>query len=115
MAISEFETKRCEKYVSEYVAKHRPPAHVRNDVDLCYRIEDQNVIIYELRSLWNKPDKKIESMVAKTTYVKKSKTWKVFWHKSDMKWHSYTPVPEVKTLEEFLSLLEADENCCFYG
>lgn len=115
MAISEFETKRCEKYVSEYVEKHRPPAHLRNEVDLCYRIENQSVIIYELRSLWNHADKKIESMVAKTTYIKTSKTWKVFWYKSDMKWHVYTPVPEVNNLEEFLSLLEEDANCCFYG
>ena len=115
MAISEFETKRCEKYVSEYIAKHRPPPHLRNEVDLCFRIEDQSVIIYELRSAWNKPDKKVEIMVAKTTYVKKVKLWKVFWYKSDMKWHGYTPAPEVNTLEEFLSVLEADENCCFYG
>ena len=115
MAISEFETKRCEKYVSEYIAKHRPPAHIRNEVDLCYRIEDQSIIIYELRSLWNNPDKKIESMVAKTTYVKKSKTWKIFWYKSDMKWHSYAPVPEAKSLVEFLSVIESDDNACFYG
>ncbi len=115
MAISEFEIKRCDKYVSEYIAKHRPPAHIRNEVDLCYRIEDQSIIIYELRSIWNKPDKKIEAMVAKTTYVKKSKIWKVYWHRADMKWHSYDPTPEVNTLEEFLSLLEEDKNCCFYG
>jgi len=115
MAISEFETKRYDKYVSEYIAKHRPPAHIRNEVDLCYRIEDQSIIIYELRSAWNMPDKKIEVMVAKTTYVKKNKIWKVYWHKSDMKWHSFNPNPEVKTLEEFLSLLEEDANCCFYG
>lgn len=115
MAISEFEIKRCEKYVSEYIAKNRPPAHVRNEVDLCYRIEDQSILIYELRSLWNKPEQKIESMVAKTTYVKKDKLWKVFWQKSDMKWHSYEPVPTVKTLEEFLSTIEKDEYACFYG
>lgn len=54
-------------------------------------------------------------MVAKTTYVKKSKTWKVYWQRSDMEWHRYEPTPEVKTLEDFLSLLEKDENCCFYG
>ena len=115
MAISEFETKRCEKYVSEYVAKHRPPPHVRNEVDLCYRIEDQSIIIYELRSVWNKPDNKVEVMVAKTTYVKKTKKWKVFWHKSDMKWHGYDPMPEVNSLEELLTLLEEDKHCCFYG
>ena len=115
MAISEFEIKRCEKYVSEYIAKNRPPAYVRNEVDLCYRIEGQSILIYELRSLWNNPEQKIESMVAKTTYVKKDKLWKVFWHKSDMKWHSYEPVPIVKTLEDFLSTIDTDKYGCFYG
>lgn len=76
MAISEFELKRCEKYVSEYIAKHRPPPHVRNEVDLCFRIVDQSILIYELRSVWNQPYKKIESMIAKTTYIKKAKSWK---------------------------------------
>ena len=115
MAISEFETKRCEKYVGEYIAKHRPPVHIRNEVDLSFRIEDQSIVIFEIRSLFNKVDEKIESMVAKTTYIKKTKTWKIFWHKSDMKWHAYQPQPEVKTLEEFITILEEDEHACFYG
>lgn len=115
MAISEFEIKRCEKHVGEYIAKHRPPVHIRNEVDLCFRIEDQSIVIFEIRSLFNKVDEKIESMVAKTTYIKKTKTWKIFWHKSDMKWHAYQPQPEVKTLEEFITILEKDEHCCFYG
>ena len=115
MAISEFEIKRCEKYVSEYIEKNRPPAHVRNEVDLCYRIEDQSVIIYEIRAAWKAPKEKIEEMVAKTTYVKKDKVWKVFWHRADMKWHGYEPMPKVKTLEDFLSLVEEDQHCCFYG
>jgi len=115
MAISEFELKRCDKYVSEYIAKHKPPPHVRNEVDLCFRIEDQSILIYELRSVWNQPDKKIESMVAKTTYIKKTKSWKVLWQMSDLKWHGYEPCPEVKTLEEFLALIEEDKHCCFYG
>ena len=115
MAISEFEIKRCEKHVGEYIAKHRPPVHIRNEVDLSFRIEDQSILIFEIRSLFNKVDEKIESMVAKTTYIKKTKTWKIFWHKSDMKWHTYQPQPEVKTLEEFITILEEDEHACFYG
>lgn len=115
MAISEFETKRCERLVGEYVDKHRPPAHVRNQVDLSYRISGQSIEIFEVRPLWKKPEQKIEEMVAKTTYVKKSKVWKVYWQRSDMKWHSYTPMPEVGSLEEFLALVEKDEHGCFYG
>lgn len=115
MAISEFEIKRCEKLVGGYVEKHRPPPHIRHEVDLSYRIKDQSIEIFELRALWNNQDQKIESMVAKTTYVKKSGLWKVYWQRADLKWHSYSPVPEVNSLEEFLALVEKDEHCCFYG
>lgn len=115
MAISEFEIKRCEKHVGQYVEKHRPPAHIRNEVDLCYRIEGQSVIIFELRAFWKNPKEKIEEMVAKTTYIKKDKVWKVFWQRADMKWHSYEPVPKVKTLDDFLLLVEEDKHCCFFG
>jgi len=115
MAISEFEIKRCEKLVGQYIEKNRPPVHLRNQLALGFRIKDQSIEIYEIRPLWNNPDKKIEEMQAKTTYIKKSKTWNVFWQRADLKWHRYDPVPEVNTLEEFLTLVEKDEYYCFKG
>ncbi|MBL4783457.1 MAG: DUF3024 domain-containing protein [Porticoccaceae bacterium] len=115
MAISEFEIRRCEKLVGEYVDKHRPPPYVRNEVDLSFRIKDQSVELFEIRASYSDPDEKVESMIAKTTYVKKSGAWKVYWQRADLKWHSYQPTPEVATLEEFLVLLENDEHACFYG
>ena len=115
MAISEFEIKRCEKLVGSYIEKHRPPPHIRNQLDLGFRIKDQSIEIFEIRPLWNNPDKKIEEMQAKTTYVKKTKTWKVYWMRADLKWHSYEPTPEVETLEQFLEVLGKDEHHCFRG
>ena len=73
MAISEFEIKRCEKLVGAYVEKHRPPAHIRNQVDLSFRVKDQSIEIFEIRPLWSNPDEKTEEMQAKTTYVKKNR------------------------------------------
>ena len=115
MAISEFEIKRCEKLVGAYVEKHRPPPHVRKEVDLSYRIKDQSIEIFEIRPRWNKPDQLIEEMVAKTTYVKRSGLWNVYWQRADMKWHSYDPMPQVGSLEKFLTLVEEDQHGCFYG
>jgi hypothetical protein len=115
MAISEFEIKRCEKLVSAYVEKHRPPTHIRNQVDLSFRVKDQSIEIFEIRPLWKNPDKIIEEMQAKTTYVKKTGTCKVYWQRADLKWHSYQPMPEVDTLEDFLALVDKDEHHCFKG
>jgi spore coat polysaccharide biosynthesis protein SpsF (cytidylyltransferase family) len=115
MALSEFEAKRYEKLVREYVEKHRPPPHLRKQVDLSFRIKGQSVEIFEIRPLWNDPKKQIEEAVAKATYVKSRGIWKIYWQRADLKWHRYDPDPEVKTLEKFIEVLEKDEYACFYG
>ena len=51
--------------------------------------------------------------IAKATFVKSKKIWKVFWQRADLKWHSYPPVPKVNFIEEFVELVEQDQNNCF--
>ena len=115
MAFSEFEKWRYEKAVARYVEKKRPPAHIRPELDLGYKLEGQSVEIFEIRPLWDNPEKKIEEAVAKATYVKSKRVWKVYWQRADLKWHRYDPDPEVNSIEEFLDVVERDEHCCFYG
>lgn len=115
MAISEFERKRCEREVEKFLEVHRPPDHVRNEVDLSYRIENQSIELFEIRPQWDNPSEKIEIPVAKATYVKKDQIWKIYWQRQDLKWHSYTPVPQVRYFEEFLSIVGEDANACFFG
>ncbi len=115
MSISEFEIKRYEKIVGQYIEKRRPPTHVRNEVDLAFRLEKQSVIIFEIRDAWKRPGEKIELPIAKATYVKKTNSWKIYWQRADLKWHRYEPTPETKTIEEFLAVVEDDEFCCFWG
>ena len=101
--------------MENYISKHRPPEHLREEIDLSYKIEEQSVILFEIRPEWKKPNEKMECNVAKATFVKTSNVWKVFWHKSDQKWHSYTPNPKVNTLKDFLKLVETDKHSCFWG
>ena len=115
MAISEFEQKRIEKLVREYVEKRRPPAHLRYKVDLSFRLDGQSVEIFEIRPVWNDPSEKIEESVAKATYVKTKRNWKIFWKRADLKWHRYDPVPEVEIIEQFLDVVEKDHDGCFFG
>jgi len=115
MAISEFETKKIEKAVKLYIDEHRPPPHIRNQLDLSFRIKGQSVEIFELRPMWNDPNEIIEEAVAKATYVKSQNIWKIYWQRADLKWHRYEPDPVAFTIEEFLALVERDEYACFYG
>ena len=113
MALSELERKRVEKLADAFVERRRPPAHVRNELDLGYRVSGQSVELFEIRPLWNDPSDRIEEPVAKATYVKKTHTWKVYWQRSDLKWHRYDPDPEVATLEEFLRVVDEDAFAAF--
>ncbi len=115
MGISEFETKRIESITSKFVESRRPPAHVRSQVDLSFRVSDQSVEIFEIRPQWNDPNVRNEEPVAKATYVKSRKVWSVFWMMSDLKWHKYTPCPEVKFLEDFIVIIDEDKKSCFWG
>lgn len=115
MAISEFEEKRCEREMEKFLVEHRPPIHMRDEFDIAYRIKGQSVEIFEIRPRWDNNAEKIETPVAKTTYVKKHKIWKIYWYRSDMKWHGYEPYPEAKLFEEFLCVVGEDRYSCFWG
>ena len=57
----------------------------------------------------------MENFIAKTTFVKSRNSWKVFWMRSDLKWHAYPPKPFVKKIRDFVKLVEADDYHCFWG
>lgn len=101
--------------LENYIDKIRPKAELRDMVDLTYTIENQSIIIYEIRPHFSLPEQKFESHIAKTTFIKAKNHWKVYWMRADLKWHAYTPHPIVNTLKEFVALVEQDEYGCFWG
>jgi Protein of unknown function (DUF3024) len=115
MSFSEFETKRCEKLAAQFVERRRPPPHLRVQTDLAFRVRGQSVEIFELRADWHDASTMREYPLAKATYIKIHKSWKVFCMRSDLKWHLYRGASEVASLEEFLDLLDEDPNACFFG
>lgn len=115
MAFSELEQKRYEKVVGAYIESRRPEPSIRNQLDICYRIFGQSIEIFEVRPRWDDPSIKMENPVAKATYVKTSKNWKIYWMRADLKWHGYEPNAQVQKLEDFINILESDEYGCFWG
>ena len=115
MAFEQYTYKRIEALTDEFIEKHRPPVHIRQQLDLSFRIDNQSVIIFEIRPQWDNPEKKLEIVIAKSTFIRTKKIWKIFWHRSDMKWHRYDPAPQTERFEEFLQILDKDECGCFWG
>lgn len=115
MPFNDLEHKHHEKLVGQFIEQRRPAPHIRKELDLDFRIDGQSIQIFEIRPVWNNPSKKLESPAAKATWIKTQKCWKVFWMRADLKWHGYEPCLHVKTLEEFLKLVDNDPYGCFWG
>ena len=96
-------------------AKRRPPLHLRDKVREGQRIEGHEIELFLVRPLFSDPTRWIEQSIAKARFVKSRNVWKVLWQRADLKWHRYSPQPEVKSFEAFLKLLDEDAHNCFWG
>ena len=112
MALTEIELRRCEKAIAAFMSIRRPPAHLRDELDLDYRVDGRSVEIFEIRPDWKEPAIRRERPVAKATFVRAQNHWKVFWMKRDGKWHSYEGNSTVRSLEAFLDIVNRDDFGC---
>ena len=115
MALNESELKKIEKLVGRYVKSIRPASHMRKKLDFYFRVSGQSFEIVERRPQWNDPIKIRESPIAKATYVKSRKVWRLYWMRADLQWHSYEPYPESGSLEKILETIKQDRYHCFWG
>lgn len=114
MAFTISELDIIKKEMDSFILKRRPPENVRNQLDLNYKIDKQSIIIFEIRKMFQQ-EGMVDIPIAKATYVMKENKWKIYWQKVDLKWHSYEPKKEVKTVKAFLKAVDEDEFCCFWG
>ena len=101
--------------MATFLAKRRPPPHIRPELDIGYRLNGQSIEIFEIRPQWDNPSIIREHPFAKATYVRTQNLWKVFWKRADLKWHSYEPVATVQSIHGFCTAVEADPYGCFWG
>lgn len=115
MSFNDLETARIKRAMEAFLNKRRPRPEIRHQLDVIYRITGQSVEIFEVRPAWDDPGVTLEHRVAKTTYVRTVREWRIFWMRSDLKWHRYDLAPTVKTIDEFAAIVDRDEACCFFG
>ncbi len=101
--------------LENYIQKIRPPEEIRPKLDLGYQIEGQSIILVEIRPDWKDKTVFKEYGYAKATFIKRQGIWKVYWLSGNLKWITYEPKPEVKSLKKFLDLVEEDKYRCFKG
>jgi Protein of unknown function (DUF3024) len=115
VAFHELEIKRIEKAVEAFMKKRRPPSHIRSKLDLGFQIKGHSVELFTIRPAWDDPKIIRHHPFAKTTFVRSTNTWKIFWQRRDLKWHGYAPDPYVQSFAEFLEVVDRDDHACFFG
>ncbi len=115
MSFSEIEWKRFELDLARFMARRRPPPHVRHELDLAHRLRGQSVEIYSIRPPWDGRGAPIEHPIARMTFVRARNIWRLFWMRQDLKWHSYEPKAEARSLRECLDVVDQDAHACFFG
>lgn len=114
MAFTETQLEKIKSEMDCFIEKRRPPKHLRNKVDLAYKIDKLSIIIYEMRARFM-GEGMAEMPVAKAGYVVKDDKWKIYWQRADLKWHLYEPKKEVKKLADFIKSVDEDKHRCFWG
>lgn len=100
--------------VRAFLDSRRPPQEMRSKLDYGFRYHRQSVELFEVRPKWGGQPGKTESAFAKATFVKTTGVWKIYWMRSNLKWHPYEPAT-VRSLKGFLKLVNEDKHGCFFG
>jgi len=113
MAIDTYQTLDVLEIMEDYLERNRPPEHIRKDLDIGYRIDNQSVVLFEIRPDYLNRSTIRELEMAKATFVKSRDCWKVYWMRSSG-WYPYKPA-EMKTLNAFIKEVDSDPYGCFKG
>ena len=115
MAFTESELTQHKLAIESFLDQRRPPEHLRDQLDIGCEIDRQSVEVFEIRPHWEDNTIRTRTPSAKATFVRSTNEWKVYWMRSDGKWHSYGPRATVKSLTTFLEVVHQDECHCFFG
>lgn len=114
MPFSEIELKRIENTVGK-MCERRSPAHLRDKLRTIFKVEGQDVIVYEERPRWNNPQEWTSTPMAKFKTIRKDNAWKLYWMRRDLKWHAYEMPPGTKSLEALVKEVDSDPHGTFWG
>jgi transcriptional regulator with XRE-family HTH domain len=111
----DYHMQEVERQVRRFVESRRPPEHIRPELDIGYRITGKSFEIFEIRPRWDHPEVTQELPVARATYVKCRKLWKLYWMRGNLKWYRYDLPPRSESLGAVLKEIFEDPYCCFWG
>jgi hypothetical protein len=105
-----------EAILAHYCEK-RVPLHVRDRVQMSFRIEGNAVTLFEKRPRYDNRSIWLEIDIAKFRYVVDRKQWVLFWGDSRRRkgWHRYEEIRPSRSIEPLLAEVDQDPTHIFWG
>lgn len=116
MPFDDLELKRIENTVGA-MCRRRSPPQFKDQLQIIYEVKGHSVLVYETRPPWDSLGEWTKMGVAKLTYVRSRKEWKLYWMRRDLKWHAYDPEIRTRTptLEQLVRVVDEDRYGAFFG
>ena len=114
MAFTEIELARIKKAVG-WLCDRRNRPDLKSELSLEYRVNGHDVTVFERRPRWDGSPGHTEGPVAKLKFVRGTGQWRLLWHRADLKWHAYGPLPSSTDLSELVAEIDEDPSACFFG
>ena len=105
-----------EATIKNFIESIRPEdLEIRKQVDMGYSFDEKTAILYEIRPSFMEEGAIDHIEFAKIRFYKSTSKWKLYWMRSNEKWHQYQPFPESTHLDEIINIIKKDEHGCFFG
>lgn len=103
-----------DQQIQELVEKMRPPEEIRDQLDIHYSFDGNELILLEVRPRWNQPEQILKMPIARARYVKARGVWKLYWMRASGAWQLYEPA-EYGTIVHVFKAIDHDKYGCFMG
>ena len=105
-----------EATIKQFVESLRPEdPEIRKELDIGYSYDGKVAMLYEIRPVWNNPEKIENIEFAKIRLNKTQMEWSLYWKRASGKWESYPAFPKSTRLDQVLQAIEEDAHGCFFG
>ena len=88
---------------------------MRDKVRLCFRFDNNAVVLYEERPDFMAPGDWIEIPIAKFRYIKSRRIWRLYRQFRDLRWHLYEPLGEAPDFDALLAEVDEDPTSIFWA
>ena len=99
----------------EAYCERRVPLHIRDSVALQFRFRGDDVVLFEKRPVFQRPNEWVNCNVARFRHNHSSGTWSLFHRDRNGRWHAYDLIEPSTHFETLLAEVDRDPTGIFWG